>query len=199
MNTLDLAPDTTSPDHTAADASDVRPDEQPCGPAGLICRPYRCDLALGQCKTTCASDDDCIGRPCTRGSCAFDLPAPCASGAECVSGFCAQGACCSTACNRTCFSCALPGTRGSCVPVPLGNPDPSGSCPNGYTCNGRGECIPPACAVDTDCGRYHRCPNGRCVPCQATCVNNADCIPGAICFDQNGCTYCGFADGGAGS
>jgi hypothetical protein len=36
------------------------------------------------------------------------------------------------------------------------------------------------------------------VPCVATCVSNADCIPGAICFDQNGCTHCGYADAGAG-
>ena len=46
--------------------------------------------------------------------------------AECASGFCAQGACCATKCDGPCSSCALPGTIGTCMPVP--NPPDAGAC-----------------------------------------------------------------------
>src|SRR5205814_6954684 len=56
---------------------------------------------------------------------AVDAPAgapgaPCASDSECGSGVCAQGVCCATACTGLCQSCAVPGSMGTCSPVPAG-------------------------------------------------------------------------------
>ena len=197
MIAADAPPDTPAQDRTSADGSDVRPDEQPCGPAGLICAPYRCDVARGQCFTTCMTDDDCVnGRPCRASSCGFQTPGPCSSNNECASGFCAQGVCCSSACTRLCSSCTLAAQVGTCAPVPSGGQEPGGRCPAGNVCDGRGECVPSVCAVDTDCGRYHRCTGTRCVACSPTCISSADCTPPAICIDRNGCTICGVADAG---
>jgi hypothetical protein len=199
---LDLTPadrpaDTTPEDRPSADASDVRPDEQPCGPAGWICAPYRCDVARGQCFNSCITDDQCVSeRPCRANSCGFQQPGMCVANAECLSGFCAQGVCCTSACTRLCSSCAVPGQIGTCAPVANGSLEPGGRCPAGNVCDGRGECASSVCAVDTDCGRYHRCTGTRCVPCSATCVLNSDCISGSTCIDGNGCTYCGFPDAG---
>ena len=199
MTSTDSPADTAPHDLTGADHSDLRPDEQPCGPTGLICAPYRCDVARGQCFTFCTTDDDCLnGRPCRSSSCGTHPAAVCSAHAECASGFCAQGVCCTSACNRLCSSCALPGQIGICAAVANGSLEPGGRCPADNVCNGRGECVPSVCAVDTDCGRYHRCTGARCVPCSATCLSTADCAPGATCIDQNGCTYCGFPDAGTG-
>ena len=70
MTPADRPADTTPEDRPIADGSDVRPDEQPCGPAGWICAPYRCDVARGQCFNSCITDDQCVsGRPCRANSC----------------------------------------------------------------------------------------------------------------------------------
>jgi hypothetical protein len=134
-------------------ASDVRPEDQPCGPLGVICAPFACDVARGVCKNTCLTNDDCVtGKTCNPvGLCGFKEDRACASSDECRSGHCAHGVCCDTACNQPCVSCALPGTVGTCTLVPSGLVDPIGTCPAGSTCNGRGGCAPPTCAVDGDC------------------------------------------------
>jgi hypothetical protein len=91
------------------------------------CLPYACDPQTNSCHSACASADDCgAGNPCVNGSCGYPEPAYCSTDAECASGFCAQGVCCTTRCDGPCFSCALPGTPGTCTPVP--NPSDAGSC-----------------------------------------------------------------------
>jgi hypothetical protein len=181
------------PDRAGADGSDARPEDQPCGPQGFHCNPYACDVALGLCKTTCASDDDCSGRrTCLRGQCGSWEPFPCGANEECNSGFCAQGVCCQTACDQTCRSCAVAGSVGICSPVPIGA-DPLHQCPAGSVCNGLGGCVRTCttATVATDCGRGYSCSNGRCLACAATCVTGAECASG-YCVDNNGCTYCRF-------
>jgi hypothetical protein len=176
--------------------SDVRPEDQPCGPSGWRCNPFACDVALGVCKTACATDDDCYARrACTQHTCGLGNYA-CTANEECNSGFCAQGVCCQTACSGTCRSCAVPGSIGTCALVPIGTPDPIGSCASGDVCDGRGQCVPGTCTVAADCGRFHACTGGRCVPCNATCASTPDCTAPAICIDNNGCTICGLPDAG---
>jgi hypothetical protein len=197
---VDAPADAVAADRAAADrTSDARPEDQPCGALGWNCAPFACDVARGQCKTVCASNDDCMtGRPCVGGSCGRYLVVPCAANNECASGYCAQGVCCETACNEACRSCALPGSVGVCTFVPSENLDPIGVCPRTTVCNGSGQCVGPACGIDTDCGDAAWCTNGRCAPCRATCASNADCTATAVCVMRNFCTYCTPADAGAG-
>ena len=196
----DAPPNGDAPsDRTLADRSDVRPEDQPCGAQGFICTPFACDVARGVCKSTCATNDDCVtGQPCNAGLCGFRQPAACSSSDECLSGFCAQGVCCATACAGPCRSCALPGSFGTCTTVPRGALDPSATCGAGATCNGRGGCVPATCVADTDCGDLYLCNDAHCVPCNATCTSDAACAAPAVCIMRNFCTHCGFLDGGTG-
>lgn len=96
-----------------------------CNPAGLCvpgptkpCSPLTCDPETNDCRSSCTSDDHCLNRDCRNGSCYRSPAAACLQDAECVSGHCAQNHCCSEACDRPGFSCALPGSFGTCAPVP---------------------------------------------------------------------------------
>ena len=98
-----------------------------CQRQTIPCTPYACDPQTNACHTACVTADDCApGKPCMNGSCGYPEPAFCSTDAECATGFCAQGACCATKCDSPCFSCALPGTAGTCTPVP--NPPDAGAC-----------------------------------------------------------------------
>ena len=93
----------------------------------IPCTPYACDPQTNACHNACVTADDCApGQPCMNGSCGTREPAVCSADAECASGFCAQSVCCTTRCDGPCFSCALPGTIGSCMPVT--NPPDAGAC-----------------------------------------------------------------------
>jgi hypothetical protein len=113
------------------------------GAASTTCAPFQCDTN-GQCRTTCASDEDCIApNTCnSQGSCGKKpVGATCGNDVECNSGSCAQGVCCSTACAGTCKSCALPSSAGTCTNVPA-NQDPLMQCTDegAMTCGGDGTC-----------------------------------------------------------
>lgn len=55
---------------------------------------------------------------------------------------------------------------------------------------------PNVCTGDSDCGDLHLCSGGQCIPCHTTCLINADCVVGAVCFHRNSCTYCDPPDAG---
>jgi hypothetical protein len=57
-----------------------------------------------------------------------DNKVACGAAAECKSGFCSDGVCCETACTGSCESCKLPGSVGTCAPIPEGT-DPDKECP----------------------------------------------------------------------
>src|SRR5689334_9385689 len=44
----------------------------------------------------------------------------CKANADCASGHCADGVCCKTECADNCYSCALTGNEGVCMPAPVG-------------------------------------------------------------------------------
>ncbi|MFH0901237.1 MAG: kelch repeat-containing protein [Pseudomonadota bacterium] len=129
----------------------------------------------------------------------------CTANAQCLSGNCVDGVCCNTICSGLCADCNLPGTAGTCTPVPAGL-DPRGECasagPCGGTCNALGKCV--AAGPGDPCGTCRACsPAVECVPvtngtscdpvryctvgdtCQAgICVAG----PGNACDDSNPCT-----------
>jgi hypothetical protein len=92
------------------------------------CWPYNC--TNGACATSCVADADCQGgHACLAGSCGpKPLGQTCAGAAECGSGFCVDGVCCDGACADGCTSCALPSSKGHCMPAPAGAADPHGAC-----------------------------------------------------------------------
>jgi hypothetical protein len=93
------------------------------------CAPYACAAELGECRTSCTTEQDCVaGRACVHGSCGL-VEQACTTDGECQSGFCAQGVCCQSRCDGACQSCALPGSTGICMPVPT--PDGGVSCTTG--------------------------------------------------------------------
>ena len=88
---------------------------------------------------------------------------PCKSGGQCRSGACADGVCCNTLCKAGCVACTLPGFKGQCRNVPLGQ-DPRGACQGtaqcgAKACDGKGACEP-ALPATTACGAK-TCSNGQ--------------------------------------
>jgi hypothetical protein len=91
-----------------------------CVRTTVDCAPFVCDAPTGQCRTSCATDQDCAGQVCVNGSCGVKEQA-CTADGECPSGFCAQGVCCESRCNGACQSCALAGSVGICRMIPAGD------------------------------------------------------------------------------
>ncbi|MBL9026795.1 MAG: hypothetical protein JNL21_31650 [Myxococcales bacterium] len=106
-------------------------------PAEVVvpCGGFACDGEA--CKSSCATDDDCVaGQRCVAGACIplVENGAACAEDAACLSGACADGVCCDRACDGQCEACDVAGAEGRCSPV-LG--EPHGGRP---ACAGTGMC-----------------------------------------------------------
>jgi hypothetical protein len=101
---------------------------------GLL-RPVLCNGSEVQtpraCPTSCLTDGDCIDLAhCSVGFCVPDLPpgGPCGRPQDCQMGLsCVDSTCCTTACAGSCEACNLPGSAGTCTPIPAGA-DPAGEC-----------------------------------------------------------------------
>ena len=73
--------------------------------------------------------------------------ATCALATDCKSGFCSDGVCCRSDCSGSCQSCAIEGSVGTCMNVPVGA-DPRNECPDegvascgrSGSCDGTGAC-----------------------------------------------------------
>jgi len=129
-------------------------DSDSCVDATTPCTPYACGSTA--CKTTCATDVDCVASAyCVSNACAPKAAngASCTEGRTCTSGFCADGVCCNVACTGQCESCSA--TKGTCSPV------------TGVPVGSRAKCA------------------GEGTPCAGTCdgVNGAACTfsPGKEC------------------
>ena len=191
------------------------PDDSACTPTTLardcgLYAPVYCtggtDQAPPACPVTCDEDSDCVdGAHCEVGVCAPDRGpgGACARAEECMAGlFCVDGRCCDRACDGTCEACNLPGSAGTCTPVPA-MADPSGecaafSCSDYYAgfdslgrcyrhadvsdavaaCNGAGACIDPAtlCPMQPAGSVQIDCDDACQVPTPGTCTGTT---PGA--------------------
>ena len=137
------------------------------GPCTATCRA--CDVAgkSGTCAFVATGKSDAYGaQTCTgskscdgNGNCLLATGEACNKGKECASDHCADDRCCDKACSRACQSCALPGSVGTCTPIPA-NSDPDNDCIGkdklcGGLCDGKGACEFPG--LGTACGTCRAC------------------------------------------
>jgi hypothetical protein len=122
-----------------------------------------------------------IGTPRPR----FGQGEPCASNADCDSGHCVDGVCCAGDCVGSCYTCAAPGTVGTCVARPAGRTprsadacgqeDIASVCGNDGLCDGAGHCR--LRLANTPCGAGH-C-DGDAVVGARVCDGFGSCRPAA--------------------
>lgn len=114
-----------------------------CGAGTPMTCPTGACADSTSCEALCVDDGDCSGSTyCDpSGECVPRLApgAECERETQCAEGTCASdGHCCNGACTSRCLSCNVPGSEGTCTPVPEGT-DPDDECPTG------------ACTVDGLC------------------------------------------------
>jgi hypothetical protein len=156
------------------------------------CAPNVC---MGSsCASRCTGNTQCqTGFFCDAGSCRAKRPAgqACTAAGECSSGNCVDGVCCQAPCGMPCHACNLPGTVGTCTPIPAGaDPgndcpaDPVAGCQRDGTCNGRGgcrlytanvECAPRACASGIETSARLCNGLGVCAPATGKSCGNFAC------------------------
>jgi Carbohydrate binding domain len=115
------------------------------------CGVYSCGATT--CKTSCASNGDCIsGYYCAGTTCTPLLTqgTACTSAGQCATGNCVDGVCCESACAGACDACSNDRTgqaNGLCKPVTAGTDpdnecaqDTASSCGLDGMCNGAGAC-----------------------------------------------------------
>ena len=178
-------------------------------PATQSCTPYVCGPTA--CKTSCASDADCIATDyCAGGVCMpkKTFGQSCAGNNQCASGFCADGVCCNATCSEQCKACNLAGQVGTCSFV-TGAPAPGHTActGSGTVCGGSCNGSSSACTYPTTQCRTAGCASGvetlaancsggscpalqtvDCAPyvcgptaCKINCASDADCIATDYC------------------
>jgi hypothetical protein len=197
---------------TGACVQSNKPDDTPCDDDDVCTLDDTCQsgTCMGGTAVVCVAEDAChaagVCDPmtgCTNpvlptcngsqpgGSGALADGSLCADDATCTSGHCARGVCCDTACTGTCFSCALPGARGTCTAEPEGI-DLNGDCgvgpncistcaPGGGACTGAmagTQCLPARCVDDHTLLGPAICPSVG-APCPEGASAATDCSPAA--------------------
>ena len=110
---------------------------------------------------TCSGALICDGT----GFCKKKIGTKCNNGLECASNHCVDGVCCKTACDKTCMSCKLAGSVGTCAAIKA-KQDPDKECIGshpkcGGACDGKGQCEFPG--AGSGCGTCMACDGtGRC-------------------------------------
>jgi hypothetical protein len=157
----------------------------------------------GSCASMCTADTECQnGFYCDANkTCQVKRVAgvACTGNNQCASNFCADGVCCNIACDQTCYACDLPGSVGTCNPIPDGMErgaapecpaQDMSSCGRQGGCNGRGACRlwasgtpcgTPACTGSTQSDAPVCNGNGTCSPpvthdCMAYVCNGSSCF-----------------------
>jgi hypothetical protein len=132
----------------------------------------RCDIAgnLGSCAPTPlgSTDSQCQGTKACNGigQCKLAHGQTCANDSECSTDHCVDGVCCDGPCDKTCESCKVAGSEGSCTAIPAST-DPDGECLGtdpacGGGCDGKRQCEFPG--AGTSCGLCRTCDGtGRCL------------------------------------
>jgi hypothetical protein len=176
---------------------------------GVDCGGPECD-ALGK---TCGNGQGCVtGGDCASGSCQGNVcvlgpnGAPCSAGSACQSGNCASGVCCDTPCTGVCQACMFAFTgqaTGTCAPMFVGTPAPSGQCPAAPPCGNTGNCA--AGGTCEQAAASVACSGSSCVNGMLTTVTSCDgsghcaagsvvsaCAGGLVCADATSCkSQCG--------
>lgn len=146
------------------------------------------------CNTVCSTDAQCdFGAFCMGGTCMpRGMPGDaCTATGQCSSGLnCVDGVCCTSTCGATCMACNVPGSLGTCAPVP-NNTDPANECGalscssyyagwSGDSCRRRAD----ASAAAVDCNGAGACETAAIVcPAQPTGSTSITCD--ALCQDPN--------------
>jgi hypothetical protein len=112
--------------------------------------PFVCNAGGTACFDSCRDGSQCLPPlMCDMGRCGRKNDgATCSDKDECRNGNCVDGFCCNTGCAEVCRSCALPGARGVCSPIPADLADDGGGCAaeleatcgNDGKCDGAGAC-----------------------------------------------------------
>jgi hypothetical protein len=112
----------------------------------------------GQSDDTCMAPGYCNGS----GSCSLKKAngQACSAASDCQSGNCIDGYCCDSSCGATCYSCGVPGSEGTCMPVPQEGTDSSPACTGTHACDGAGAC---KLAGGQPCSTNADCAGGACV------------------------------------
>jgi hypothetical protein len=138
---------------------------------------------------------------------------PCSDNGQCESKSCVDGVCCGGACTGLCVACNVPGSMGTCVPVPAGEDpddecaqDPASSCGRDGTCDGQAgcsrykqgtECAPGGCTGNTEraastCNGTGACVAGSSKSCSPNVCMNGSCA--SSCTQQTDCQTGFFCD-----
>lgn len=161
------------------------------------CTPYICGAKT--CKTTCASDGDCVATAWCNGTTCVPKKVPgtaCVGNNECAgTATCVDQVCCSTKCDGLCEACTslktgIPDSDGTCNPIADGR-DPDDECV-GTTCLD-------ATLTDQVCDGAKAC-HGKTTSCQpfacdgsgticaTTCTKDEDCGASGYCGADQKCT-----------
>ncbi len=156
----------------------------------VICAPDVCGST--EC-TGCSVISPCLSSTdyCKAGKCvAFTAKGgACSATSECVSGLvCVDGVCCDQACSGQCQACNLPGSLGTCAPVPAGEMPKGGRSP----CAGSGTCGATCDGTNVSTCAY---PGGTKACALGTCTNGVE-TTAAYCDGNGACPVQTTADCG---
>jgi hypothetical protein len=176
------------------------------GTINVSCGRYYCAGAGPDCPTSCAGNADCNSSSyCSGGQCLarWALGTPCQPGDPCQVT-CEDGVCCNTTgCGGACDRCDLPGSVGTCGPVPAGSAGSPSCAP--YVCSGSFAACWTFCSSDTMCASDSYCvtdtqrctsKNGNGQACTgANACQSGFCVNGKCC--SGACTgQCEACDAG---
>ena len=172
--------------------------------APLECTPFNCEGDA--CRVSCLADTDCVPpNVCADGKCGLrGNGQACTANDQCLSTFCVDGVCCENACTGRCTFCASPASRGSCLPVREGAPDPRAaagitdparvcldegpaSCGDNGRCDGEGGCLE---YDDGTVCRAPRCETGDNAQFGESICEDGECESpsGTSCAPYRGCS-----------